>query len=41
VPDQTLKKQLDDKYMETRQAITNTDALHNKKKNSIARLRTS
>ena len=41
VPDQTLKKQLDDIYMETRQAITNTDALHNKKKNSIARLRTS
>ena len=37
VPDQTLKKQLDDIYMETRQAITNTDALHNKKDKNIAR----
>jgi hypothetical protein len=30
VPDQPLKKQLDDIYTKTRQAITNTDALHNK-----------
>ena len=31
VPDQPLKKQLDDIYTKTWQAITNTDALHNKK----------
>ena len=30
VPDQPLKKQLDDVCTKTRQAITNTDALHNK-----------
>ena len=37
VPDQPLNKQLDDIYTKTRQAITNTDALHNKKDNNIAR----
>jgi hypothetical protein len=37
VPDQPLKTQLDDIYRITRQAITNTDALHNKKDNNIAR----
>ena len=37
VPDQPLNKQLDDVYTKTRQAITNTDALHNKKDNNIAR----
>ena len=37
VPDQPLKEQLDDMYTKTRQAITNTDALHNKKGNNIAR----
>jgi len=37
VPDQTLIKQLDDIYMEARQNITNTDALHNKKDYDIAR----
>jgi hypothetical protein len=37
VPDQTLKKQLDDMYTRTRQAITNTAALHNKEGNNIAR----
>jgi len=31
VPDQPLKKQLDDMYTVTRQVITKTDALHNKK----------
>ena len=36
VPDQPLKKQLDDVCTKTRQAITNTDALHNKKGNNIA-----
>jgi hypothetical protein len=38
VPDQPLKKQLlDDMYTKTRQAITSTDALKNKKDNNIAR----
>jgi len=37
VPDQTLNKQLDDIYTESRQAITNTDALHNKIDSNIAR----
>jgi hypothetical protein len=37
VPDQPLKKQLDDMYTKTRQAITNTDAVHNKIDNNIAR----
>ena len=37
MPDQPLNKQLDDIYTKTRQAITNTDALHNKKDNNIAR----
>ena len=37
VPDQPLKKQLDDMYTKTRQAITSTDALNNKKDNNIAR----
>ena len=37
VPDQPLKKQLDDMYTKTRQAITSTDALNNKKDNKIAR----
>jgi hypothetical protein len=37
VPDQPFKKQLDDIYTKTRQAITNTDALHNKQGNNIAR----
>jgi hypothetical protein len=32
-----LEKQLDDIHTNTRQAITNTDALHNKKGNNIAR----
>ena len=36
MPDQPLKKQLDDVCTKTRQAITNTDALHNKKGNNIA-----
>ena len=37
MPEEPLKKQLDDIYTKTRQAITNTDALHNKKDNNIAR----
>ena len=37
VPDQTPKKQLDDMYTTTRKAITNIDALHNKKDDKIAR----
>ena len=37
VPDQTFKKQLNDMYTTTRKAITNTDALHNKNDNNIAR----
>ena len=37
MPDQPLKKQLDDMYTITRKAITNTDALHNRKYNNIAR----
>ena len=37
VPDQPLNKQRDDVYTTTRQAITNTDVLHNKKDNNIAR----
>ena len=36
MPDQPLQKQLDDMYTITRKAITNTDALHNKKGNNIA-----
>jgi len=36
-PDQPLKKQLDDICTKTRQAITTTDAPHNKKGNNIAR----
>ena len=37
VPDQPLKTQLNDIYAKSRQAITSTDALHNKKGNNIAR----
>ena len=37
MPDQPLEKQLDDIYTVTRQAITKTDALHNKKDSNIAR----
>ena len=37
VPDQPLKTQLNDIYAKSRQAITSTDALHNKKDNKIAR----
>ena len=37
VPDQTFKKQLNDMYTTTRKAITNIDALHNKKDDKIAR----
>ena len=37
VPDQALKKQLDDICTKNTQAITTTDAPHNKKGNNIAR----
>ena len=37
MPDQPLKKQLDDVCTKTRQAITTTDNHHNKKGNNIAR----
>ena len=36
MPEEPLKKQLDDIYTKTRQAITNTDALHSKQYNNIA-----
>ena len=37
MPDLPLKKQLDEIYTKTRQAITNIDALHNWKDNDIVR----
>ena len=37
MPDQPLQKQLDDMFTIIRKAITNTDALNNKKDKKIAR----